>query len=107
MFIIITDGCENSSRRYTLKKVRDMIEERKAKDNWEFLFLGANIDAVKEAASFGINADCAVEYCSDSDGTTLNYKVLTEAVSSYRTKATLDSGWKAPIEADMKRRRRK
>ena len=107
MFIIITDGCENSSRRYNLKKVRDMIEKRKAKDNWEFLFLGANIDAVKEAASFGINADRAVEYCSDSDGTTLNYRVLTEAVSSYRSKATLDSGWKAPIEADMKRRRRK
>ena len=84
-----------------------MIEKRRAKDNWEFLFLGANIDAVKEAASFGINADRAVEYCSDSDGTSLNYRVLTEAVSSYRSKACLDSGWKAPIEADMKRRRRK
>lgn len=107
MFIIITDGYENSSRRYNLKKIRDMIAERKEKDHWEFLFLGANIDAVKEAANFGISADRAVEYCSDPTGTALNYEVLTEAVSSYRAKACLDAGWKAPIEADMKRRNKK
>ncbi len=107
MFIIITDGYENSSRRYNLKKIRDMIAERKETDHWEFLFLGANIDAVKEAANFGIGADRAVEYCSDPTGTALNYEVLTDAVSSYRAKACLDAGWKAPIEADMKRRSKK
>ena len=84
-----------------------MVKRQQERYGWEFLFLGANIDAVKEAASFGINADRAVEYCSDSDGTSLNYRVLTEAVSNYRSKACLEPSWKAPIEADMKRRRRK
>lgn len=107
MFIIITDGYENSSRRYRLDEVRKMIDERKKKDNWEFLFLGANIDAVKEAAQFGIDSSRAVEYCSDSAGTSLNYDVLSEAVGRYRAHAPLDASWKAPIEADMAKRKRR
>ena len=111
LFIITTDGMENSSRRYTYEKVRQMIEKQKEKYGWEFLFLGAYIDAIKEAARFGINADRAVNYECDSVGTELNYRVLSEAVSrvrvcSARPEEALKEDWKAEIEADYKKRHR-
>ena len=109
MFIITTDGLENASRRYGYDKVKAMIERQKEKYGWEFIFLGANIDAAKEAARFGISADRAVRYQSDSVGTALNYEVISEAVSSVRAcpTAPLAEGWKDRIVADFRKRGKK
>ena len=109
LFVITTDGLENASRRYGYDKVKAMIERQRSKYGWEFIFLGANIDAAKEAARFGISADRAVRYQSDSVGTTLNYEVIGEAVSCVRAcpSAPLAAGWKDRIEADFKRRGKK
>ena len=106
MFVITTDGLENASRRYGYDKVKAMIERQKEKYGWEFIFLGANIDAAKEAARFGIGADRAVRYQSDSAGTALNYEVIGEAVSCLRAcpGAPLAAGWKDRIVADFKKR---
>jgi len=84
LFIITTDGMENSSRNYNYDKVKTMIENQKEKYGWEFLFLGANIDAVQVAGRFGISEDRAVNYECDSRGTQLNYNVLSKAVSAVR-----------------------
>ena len=109
LFVITTDGLENASRRYSYDKVKAMIERQKEKYGWEFIFLGANIDAAREAARFGIGADRAVRYQSDREGTALNYEVISEAVSSVRTcpSAPLATGWKSRIEADFKKRGKK
>ena len=85
IFVITTDGMENASRHYTSDKVKSMVQRQKEKYGWEFLFLGANIDAIKEAGRFGISASRAVEYKCDSAGTQLNYKVLSETVSKMRS----------------------
>ena len=84
LFIITTDGMENASRKYTYEKVKKMIEKKKKKRNWEFLFLGANIDAVSVAGKFGIAPKRAINYKSDKKGTRLNYEVLGKTVSNYR-----------------------
>ena len=84
LFIIITDGLENASCNYSYSKVKEMIEKEKNDYGWEFLFLGANIDAVGEAAKFGIDAKRAVNYNNDSVGTRTNYKVLAKTISSLR-----------------------
>ena len=82
-----------------------MIERQKEKYGWEFLFLGANIDAAKEAARFGIGADRAVNYKCDEAGTALNYEVISEAITSVRTSAApLSADWKKKIDADYKKR---
>lgn len=84
LFVITTDGMENSSRRYTYEKVKRMVERQKERFGWEFLFLGANIDAVDVAGRFGIGPDRAINYECDSVGTALNYKVLANTVSAVR-----------------------
>ena len=104
MFVITTDGMENASRRYNSEKVKQMIERQKAKYGWEFLFLGANIDAVETASQFGIGADRAVNYQCDSEGTALNYEVVSEAISSVRCSAPLNADWKKRIDEDYKKR---
>ena len=104
MFVITTDGMENASRRYDSEKVKQMIERQKAKYGWEFLFLGANIDAVETASQFGIGADRAVNYQCDSEGTALNYEVVSEAISSVRCSAPLSADWKKRIDEDYKKR---
>lgn len=91
MFVITTDGMENASRYYSSDKVKKMIERQKVKYGWEFLFLGANIDAVETASHFGIGADRAVNYNSDSEGTALNYEVVSDAICSVRCSAPLKS----------------
>ena len=83
IFVITTDGLENASREYSYDKVKKMVEHQKEKYGWEFLFLGANIDAIEVAGSMGIDRDRAANYNCDSDGTALNYMVLEEAVSKY------------------------
>lgn len=90
IFVITTDGLENASRRYSYEKVRRMIENQKEKYNWEFIFLGANIDAAAEAARFGIHASRAARYEPDCEGTALNYSVVSKAVSAVRMSDTMD-----------------
>ena len=104
LFVIITDGMENASRLYRADEVRQMIEREKTQYGWEFLFLGANIDAVATARQFGISADRAVDYKCDSVGTALNYQVVSEAVHTIRTAQTLSPGWKHRIDEDVKKR---
>ena len=104
MFIITTDGYENSSKRYDYEQVRKMIERQKEKYGWEFLFLGANIDAAAEAKRFGISADRAVNYKCDEEGTALNYEVISDAVYSIRASRPLSADWKKRIDEDVQRR---
>ena len=103
MFVITTDGMENASRQYDYDTVRNMIEEQK-KHGWEFLFLGANIDAAAEAKRFGIDASHAANYHCDTKGTALNYEVVSEAITHVRGGAPLAKNWKAKIDADYKKR---
>ena len=107
MFVITTDGMENASRYYSSDKVKKMIERQKVKYGWEFLFLGANIDAVETAGHFGIGADRAVNYNCDSEGTALNYEVVSDAICSVRCSAPLKPDWKKRIDEDYKKRGRK
>ena len=106
LFVITTDGMENASRRYTYDKVKAMIERQREKYGWEFLFLGANIDAAREAARFGIRADCAADYHADSMGTEAVYESVCEAVCQVRRAAPLKASWKQRIDADFKGRKR-
>ena len=100
LFVITTDGMENASRRYSAEKVKQMIERQKTKYGWEFLFLGANIDAVETARHFGIGADRAANYRCDSKGTALNFEVLSETISMVRQNAPLGANWKKRIDED-------
>ena len=104
IFIIMTDGMENASHIYSRDKVKQMIERQKEKYDWEFLFLGANIDAIETAGHFGIDADKAANYQCDSEGTALNYEVLNDAISAVRCNAALDSNWKKRIDKDYEKR---
>ncbi|XKE93284.1 VWA domain-containing protein [Metaplanococcus flavidus] len=107
MFVITTDGMENASCEYNYKKINEMIASQKQKLNWEFIFLGANIDAVATARQFGVEEEFAVEYHADPEGTQLNYQVLSEAVTSFRTGKSIDRNWKKDIEKDYKSRAKK
>lgn len=104
LFVITTDGMENASRHYNAERVKQMIERQKARYGWEFLFLGANIDAVETARHFGIGADRAVNYHSDSAGTQLNYEVLSEAICAVRGSVQLGADWKKRIDEDFENR---
>ena len=106
LFVITTDGMENASRRYTYDKVKAMIARQRERYGWEFLFLGANIDAAREAARFGIRADCAADYHADSMGTEAVYESVCEAVCQVRRAAPLKASWKQRIDADFKGRKR-
>ncbi len=105
LFIITTDGMENASHRYSYSQVRHMIDRQKARYGWEFLFLGANIDAAAEAERFGIDESRAVSYLSDAAGTALNYEVISETITRVRAGgAPLPAEWKQKIEADYRQR---
>ncbi len=105
LFIITTDGMENASRRYSYDKVRHMIEQQKERFGWEFIFLGANIDAAAEAKRFGIDESMAANYHSDKAGTALNYEVISEAITCVRScSAPLAADWKKKIDADYRKR---
>jgi hypothetical protein len=107
LMVITTDGMENASREYTCQKVRRMIEHQKEEFGWEFLFLGANIDAVSAAGRFGIAPGRAVSYHADSAGTRLNYEVVSDAASCFRASCPLDVSWKERIDQDYQERSRK
>lgn len=104
VFVITTDGKENASREYGYSDVRQMVKEEQEKHGWEFLFLGANMDAIAAARSFGIREDRAVRYKADCAGTALNYQVVSDAVGCLRGRKELRESWRAAIEADVKKR---
>lgn len=105
LFVITTDGMENASRRYTYEKVKKLIEHQKAKYGWEFIFLGANIDAAETAVSMGISRDRAADYISDQRGTALNYSVISEITSAVRSGKGISADWKKRISADKNGRK--
>ena len=105
IFVITTDGMENASREYSYERVKEMVERQQEKYGWEFLFLGANIDAIQTAGRFGISADRAANYNSDHAGTNLNYEVLAETVAVMRKSASrIGGGWKKRIDEDYEQR---
>ncbi len=107
LFVITTDGMENASREFGYSKIKQMIQTQKEKYGWEFIFLGANIDALSTAESFGISADMTANYHADSKGTKLNYKIMSNAVKNMRECGNIDSSWKDEIDKDFKDRKRK
>ncbi len=106
IFIITTDGMENSSREYSYEAIKKMVERQKEMYNWEFIFLGANIDALETAERFGIRRDRAANYHSDSKGTQTNYKVVGDAISELRMCSVISDHWKDEIDEDFKKRQK-
>lgn len=104
MFVIITDGEENASREYSAEKVKAQIEQQKEKHGWEFVFLGANIDAVQTAGHFGIAPERAMNYVPDAEGTSLNFEAMSASVASFRCKGIVDEAPFEAIRQDVKRR---
>ncbi len=104
VFVITTDGLENASRFYGYDEVRRMVKHEQEKHGWEFLFFGANMDAIAAARSFGIREDRAVRYKNDGAGAKLNYSVVGETVARIRRRETVDASWCAPIAADCEKR---
>ena len=106
MFIITTDGMENASSRYGAPQVKAMIEQQKKEADWEFLFLGANIDAVQTAGRMGISGNRAVNYHADAKGTALNFCAMSDAISCVRESRALSDDWKEEIERDHATRKK-
>lgn len=104
MFVIITDGEENASRHYSSVQVKEMIQRQKERYGWEFIFLGANIDAVETAGRFGIGADRAVDYVPDGEGTELNFHMMSETVAAFRACGAVPTACLDEIRKDMKKR---
>ncbi len=104
VFVITTDGLENASRRYGRREVKQMVERQKAKYGWEFLFLGANMDAIAAAEDIGIRRDRAVKYVQDSVGLELNSRVVSDTLCNLRMNRPVTASWKADIEADEQAR---
>lgn len=104
MVVIITDGEENASREYSAERIKKMIEHQKTRYGWEFIFLGANIDAVETAGRFGISPDRAQNYHADQEGIKLNFRVMSEAVASFRQTASMPEDWNEEIRENYRRR---
>mgnify|MGYP001002765098 FL=1 len=104
LFVITTDGMENASREYDYGKIKAMVEGQKSEYGWEFIFLGANIDAIDVAGRFGIAPDRVQNYHADSKGTSLNFEVTAQAIASYRESGILEEDWGDKIKADYERR---
>ena len=105
LFVITTDGMENASRKYSHKDVKKLIEKMQKENGWEFVFLGANIDAAETAGSIGIRAANAVDYHADCFGTASVYAAVCEAVTSVRARKGVVNSWKRSVEADNERRK--
>lgn len=104
MFVIITDGEENASRQYSLPEVKKMIQRQKDRYGWEFIFLGANIDAVETADRFGIGADRAADYLADAEGTELNFRMMSQTVTAFRRCGSVPAAYLDEIRKDQKKR---
>ena len=104
LFVITTDGMENASRKYSYDRVKMMIRRQQEKYGWEFIFLGANIDAAREAARFGIREDHAANYHADQEGTAVIYGAISEVVCNVRANRPMNADWKKNVDADYKKR---
>ena len=104
IFVITTDGMENASHKYILPQIKTMIEEKR-KNGWQFLFLGANIDASETASSMGISKECAADYHADSMGTAAVYEALSDAVCCFRDNGSVGKNWKIKVDKDYKSRK--
>ena len=104
LFIITTDGMENASRIFSYEDIKKMVEHQKSKHGWEFIFLGANIDAAAEASRYGIDSSMAVNYNCDSEGVGISFKVMEDVVRSYRNACEVPKGWRKRIDYDFKSR---
>ena len=104
LFVITTDGMENASRKYTYDQLKAMIRRQQEKYGWEFIFLGANIDAVKEAARFGIREDRTANYHADGKGTAVVYEAVCDAVCSVRGSKPMSADWKRKVDVDYRKR---
>ena len=112
LFVITTDGMENASKQYSYEKVQEMIKKEQEKYGWEFIFIGANIDAIEEARKFGICEERAVNYMHDEKGTEAVYRSVNKAVCAMRTataacasSAMNNSNWKEDIQIDYNKRK--
>ena len=105
LFVITTDGMENASRQYSYDQLKKLIRRQKEKCGWEFIFLGANIDAAREASRFGISAEFAADYHADSKGTSAVYEAVNEAVCCARACQPMDASWKRRVDADYRKRK--
>lgn len=99
-FVIITDGLENASKEYSAQRVKQMIRDRQDKDGWDFLFLGANLDAIAVAEDMGIQADRAVTAMADAPGVSLQYDAIADANVSFRQTRERSASWKRRVEQD-------
>ena len=106
LFVITTDGQENASIEYGYKQIKTMIEKQKKEFNWEFIFLGANIDATAEARKFGIDEDRVAQYHNDPEGIEVNYDAVSEAISQLRANEWISPNWKKTIDENYKKRRK-
>ena len=106
VFVITTDGMENSSRRYTAEMIKEKIKRQKEKYGWEFIFLGANIDAVETAKRYGISEDRAATYRADSYGTRENFDTVSCVVSAVRGSRPIAADWKKSIEKHERKSRK-
>ena len=104
VFVITTDGMENASHCYSSDRVKAMVKRQQEKYGWEFLFLGANIDAVETAACYGIDRSRAARFHNDAQGNQVNYRVISETISRVRANCALEDDWKADIEKDFRSR---
>ena len=104
LFVITTDGMENASREYTYRRVKELIRRQQERYGWEFIFLGANIDAAREAARFGISEDRAANYHADSQGTAVIYEAVSEAVCNVRASCPMRADWKRRVDEDYQKR---
>lgn len=104
LFVITTDGMENASREFSYDQISRMIECQTTQYGWEFIFLGANMDAIATATRLGIRQDRATNYLADHQGTLLNYEVLNEAINFMRYTHEIPKNWKRRIEEDYRAR---
>lgn len=104
VFVITTDGMENASREYSYDRVKQMIRQAQETQGWEFLFLGANIDAAREAARFGIFEDRAVNYHADHQGTAVMYSAVSDAVCAVRASQPMSDQWRKQVDEDYEKR---
>ena len=104
VFVITTDGYENASRRYNSDEVKQMVNRQKEQHGWEFLFIGANIDAVETATRYGIDSDRAVNYTPDPTGTHILYDTVSEVVGNVRASKCVSKDWSKDINEDYKKR---